>query len=358
MGKNSSWPSAGPKNRIGLSQIEDIPNGAPKGSFSSVSGAQVTPDAVRKAITPKMNSFSRSGAVLVLLLGIEGYAATPAPQPGEATLTAPATFNSKLDFLVWCETGPGPLDGWSSLGRTPAPEPIRIPACNAWGIQPEEKTTFQQAVAEAVAAQASGVASTYWAPAADQDLLVLQRELPGLRALLIWESPAVTDAGLAGLKNFKSLRHLALQHCNGITDTGLARLKDISELQGLELGYCDKISPAGLAYLKNIKALQALVLNGDKINDAALAQLQGLDSLQSLDLSWCDQITDAGLAQLKHLKALRSLNLAKTQITDAGLSHLKELTALQSLNLRACPHVTDAAVADLRRALPAAKIDH
>jgi hypothetical protein len=315
---------------------------------------------MRKAITPKMNKlngFSRSGAVLVLMLGIGGCA-TPASPQGETTQTAPATFNSKLAFTVWAETGPGPLDGWKNLGTTPAPEPIRIPACNAWGLQPEEKTTFPQAVAEAVAAQASGVASTYWAPAADQDLLVLQRQLPGLRVLLIWESPAVTDAGLAELKNFKSLRHLALQHCEGITDAGLARLKDIRELQGLELGYCDKISPAGLAYLKNIKTLQALQLNGDKINDAALAQLQGLDRLESLDLSWCAQITDAGLAQLTPLKALRSLNLVKTQITDAGLSHLKELNALQSLDLRACPHVTDAAVADLRQALPAAKIDH
>jgi hypothetical protein len=303
-----------------------------------------------------LNSLSRSGAVLVLLLGIGGCA-TPPPQ-GSATLAGPATFNSKLAFSVWSETSPGLVEGWKNLGITPAPEPIQIPACYAWGIEPEEKTTFQQAVAEAVAAQAPGVASTFWAPATNQDLLVLKRQLPGLRALIIWESPKVTDAGLAELKNFKSLRHLALQHCNEITDAGLAHLKDIRELQGFELGYCDKISPAGLACLKDIQTLQVLVLNGDNINDAALAQLQGFDNLQSLDLSWCDQITDAGLAQLKQLKALRSLNLAKTQITDAGLSHLKELQALQSLNLRACPHVTDAAVADLRQALPAAKIDH
>jgi hypothetical protein len=343
-----------------LSQIEDIQSEAPKSGFLSVIGAQATLDTVRKAITPKMNKlngFSRSGAVLVLMLGIGGCTTTP-PRQGYATLTAPATFNSKLAFSVWSETGPGLLEGWKQLGNTPAAEPIRIPACYAWGIQPEEKTTFQQAVVEAVAAQAPGVASTFWAPAADQDLLVLTRQLPGLRALIIWESPEVTDAGLTELKNFKNLQHLALQHCNGITDAGLARLQDIRELQGLELGYCDKISPAGLAYLKNVKTLQVLVLNGDKINDAALAQLKGLDSLWSLNLSWCDQITDAGLAQLSQLKALRSLNLAKTQITDVGLSHLKELTALQSLNLRACPHVTDAAVADLRKALPAAKIDY
>ncbi len=315
---------------------------------------------MRKATTPKMNElngFSRSGAGLFVLLTVGACTTLASPQ-GEATLTAPAAFNSKLDFLVWSETGPGPLDGWKNLGKTPAPEPIRIPACNAWGLQPEEKTTFPQAVAEAVAAQASGVASTFFAPATDQDLLMLKQQLPSLRALLLWDSPGVTDAGLAELRNFKSLRHLALQHSNTITDAGLARLKDIRELQGLELGYCDKISPAGLAYLKNIKTLQALRLNGDKINDAALAQLQGLDGLQSLDLSWCDQITDAGLAQLKQLKALRSLNLVKTQITDAGLAHLKELNALQSLDLRACPHVTDAAVAELRQALPAAKIEY
>jgi hypothetical protein len=304
----------------------------------------------------KLHRFSRSGAVLVLMLAVAGC--TTAPRQGNATLTAPATFNSKLPLSVWSETGPGLIEGWKILGTTPAREPIHIPACYAWGIEPEEKTTFQQAVAEAVAAQAPGVASTFWAPATDQDLLVLQRQLPSLRALIIWESPGVTDAGLAELKNFKGLLHLALQHCNEITDAGLARLRDIRELQGLELGYCGKITPAGLTYLKDIKTLQVLELNGDQINDAALAQLKGVDSLTSLDLSWCDQITDAGLAQLKQLKSLRSLNLAKTQITDAGLSHLKELKALQSLNLQACPHITDAAVADLRKALPAAKIDH
>jgi len=302
---------------------------------------------------------SRAGvAALALLLAITGCA-THSPRPDNGALTAPATFNSKLAFAVMASIEPlQGITGWTNLGTTPAPEPIQIPACYAWELSPDDKTTFQQTIAEAVAAQAPGVASSFWAPVSNADLTVLKQKLPGIRLLDIWESPKVTDAGLAGLKDFKNLRILGLQHCGEITDAGIARLKDIPQLQFLALGYCDKITTAGLASLKDIKILQGLELNGDNINDDALAVLKDIRGLKGLDLSWCDKITDAGLARLEGLKSLRVLNLAKTQISDAGLAHLKGLTALQSLNLRACPQITAAAVAGLRQALPAAKIDY
>jgi len=292
--------------------------------------------------------FSRFAATLLFIPAI-GAGASP---------TASVTFNSKLDFTVWCESGPAWLDAWKSLGTTPAKEAIQIPDCDAWGLQPEEKTTFAQAVTEAIAAHATGVASTYWAPATDQDLLVLKQQMPGLRVLHLWESPGITDAGLAELKNFTGLKHLGLQHCNTITDAGLARLKDIPELQSLEIGFCAKISPSGLAALRETATLRELELMGDNIDDAAVARITNFEHLETLNLSWCAHLTDAGLAALKEMKALRSLNLAKTPITDAGLAHLQQLTGLQSLNLRACVNLTAAAVADLRRALPSTTIDY
>lgn len=305
------------------------------------------------------NNPSRPGLIAVaLLLAIIGCA-TRSPRPDNGTLTDPATFNSKFTIAVMaCNEPLQGIAGWTNLATTPAAEPIQIPACYAWELCPDDKTTFQQTIAEAVAAHAPGVASSFWAPMSNEDLSVLKQKLPGLRSLDIWESPKVTDAGLAGLKDFKNLRILGLQHCSEITDAGIARLKDIPQLQFLALGYCDKISTTGLASLKDIKTLRGLELNGDNISDDALAVVGNIRNLQGLDLSWCDKITDAGLAHLEDLKSLQILNLAKTQISDAGLAHLKGLTGLQSLNLRACPQITAAAVADLQKALPAAKIEH
>ncbi len=299
-------------------------------------------------------SWVRSGAIaLVLMLAMGGCTkGTPALAPP----ATPGRFASELDFVVWSYGGI--FQDWENRGKTPGPEPIQIPPAYAWGLIPENATTFPQAITAAAEAQATGLGSSFWAPASDADLVTLAQRLPRLRALLIWESPEVSDQGLAALKGLRDLRLLALQHCDRITDAGLVQLQDIRELQGLELGYCRQVSVEGLASLKGLQHLQHLTLQGDQIDDAALARIGALEALQSLDLSWCDRITDAGMVHLTGLKALRKLNLAKTPIGDAGLVPLRGLKNLQSLNLKACPRVTEAGVMELRKALPLARIDH
>jgi hypothetical protein len=299
-------------------------------------------------------TFVRSGfAALAVMLALAGCTVGAPSLKSPAT---PARFASELKFVVWSYGGI--FQDWKELGSTPGPEPIQILPVYAWGLIPEKPTTFPQAITAAAEAQATGLGSSYWAPTSDADLVTLTQRLPRLRALLVWESPEVSDRGLAALKDLLGLRLLALQHCDGITDAGLLRLRDIQKLEGLELGYCRQISAEGLASLKGLRHLQHLTLQGDQIDDAALARIGDFEALQSLDLSWCEGITDAGMVHLTGLKALHTLNLAKTQIGDAGLVPLRDLKSLKSINLRACPQVTEAGVAELRKALPLAMIDH
>jgi hypothetical protein len=199
-----------------------------------------------------------------------------------------AEFNSKLALQVWfCDE-----QGVKPLGKTPAADPLIVPKCRWWAIQPLAGVSVADAVAEGKAG--------------------------GVRGLKLDEA---SDDDLAQLSGWPTLQAIDLSWTK-ITDVGLAHLKDLKGLQSLYLDGT-KITDAGLAHLKDLKGLQTLYLNGTKITDAGLVHLKDLKGLQTLYLGGA-QITDAGLAQLKELKGLQILYVGRTQITDAGLRDLRK----------------------------------
>jgi len=237
---------------------------------------------------------------------------------------APTRFNSKFEFAVFAQIKEG--EQAKKLGQTPAPEPLVIPACRRWWVEP------------------------LVAPGGQLDMAALRREVQDLKIPgLGLANTNVGDAELLELKDLAALETLILAGSR-VTDAGLAHLKDLKQLQSLNL-HDTKVTDAGLAHLKDLNQLRSLNLCDTKVTDVGLAHLKDLNQLQTLDLGNA-RVTDAGLPHLKDLKQLQMLFLIGTQVTDAGLPHLKDLKQLQRLDLQSTK-VTDAGLALLRLALPA-----
>ncbi len=177
-------------------------------------------------------------------------------------------------------------------------------------------------------------------PITDADLAAI-RDLPRLTSVLIFETPNVTDAGLAHLGNLTKLKEATLRS-DQITDAGLAHLAGLKNLHNVYLE-SSRITDGGLEHLKNLHKLDIVFLASDQITDAGLLHLGGLDQLHRLEVR-SNGITDAGLAHLKDLP-LYVLSLESDNISDAGLVHLRSHTMLQDLLLD-CP-VTDAGMQHL-----------
>jgi Leucine-rich repeat (LRR) protein len=226
---------------------------------------------------------------------------------------AARTFNSSVAFDVFVRETSG--EGSKTVGRTPSANPLEIPACWVWWVQPS-------------------------APVKDWDLLVReisQNKVPGLKL------GSATDSDVSHLAGLTGLRCLDLSGTK-ITDAGLEHLKGLSELQELRLKSA-QVTDAGLAHLAGLTRLQWLDLSGTKITDTGLVHVKGLTRLQYL-FAADTQITDAGLEHLKGLTGLQLLDVTRTQITDVGLGHLKGLTGLEDLSFSG--KFTDAGVEHLK----------
>ena len=181
------------------------------------------------------------------------------------------TFNSTLRLRVWFVRDQRGAS-WQSLGDTPAAQPLVIPPCRWWWVEPLESVAITALRDEVNAKHIPGLSLGEF-PCSDADL-----------------------AELAGLRECKVLR---------VWGT-----------------YGKHVTDAGLVHLRELKTLQNLSLSGAPVTDAGLVHLKELRGLQELDLrnTW---ITDAGLMCLKELKELRRLNVEHTRVTDAGVKALR-----------------------------------
>jgi internalin A len=198
-----------------------------------------------------------------------------------------------------------------------------------------------------------GIYFTNNPPLTDSDLVHL-KGLTGLQTLQIPTSPrsAITDAGLANLRNMVDMRELIMNGVkltsDGLTSLrGMTRLTDlwiagsrvedlapIGNLTGMHVLLISNspITDAGLAPVAGFTALERLALASTPISDSGLKHLQGLTNLADLDL-YKTRVTDAGLPDLTGLTSLQNLTLASTGVTDKGLAHLAGLSSLATLSL-------------------------
>ncbi|MBM4039459.1 MAG: hypothetical protein FJ290_13185 [Planctomycetes bacterium] len=268
--------------------------------------------------------------------GGEEKATTPEKEPGRQ-------FNSNLPFRVWAQVDE---DGQPDcIGMTPSPQPLAIPSCHRWWVEPLGRRDMAMVARELNAQRIPGLC--LFPLASDGDLEHL-KDVKGLQSLDL-AGTHVTDAGLAHLKELQGLESLEFCWCSRVTGAGLAHLKELRGLRRLKLPLTP-VTDASLVYLKELRGLHCLKLSETRVTDAGLAHLKELGGLRELDL-WGTQVTDAGMAGLKDLTGLERLNLGKTRVTDAGLADLRELKGLRNLYL-GDTKVTDAGIAGLRKSLP------
>jgi hypothetical protein len=190
--------------------------------------------------------------------------------PEEQLTEGGLKFNSTLALQVWVSSREK-KEGVLLIGATPSAEPLAIPKCQWWYVEPSAGVSVPALLEEARA-----------------------RSIPGLMLTLAGYS--ADDYAQSG--RWPDLKMLDLR--------------------------CTKITDAGLAHLKEMKKLQLLNLFGTKITDAGLVYVKDMKGLQTLDLS-CTKITDAGLAHLKELKGLRELDLRSTRITQPKIEELRKV---------------------------------
>ena len=199
--------------------------------------------------------------------------------------------------------------------------------------------------------QASNLVSLYIGGGEIEDLSVLS-DLPSLRRLTLWRSPA-TDlsplSSLTGLRSLEldnydwygldydfsplssltSLRHLKLLN---VRFSDLSPLSGLANLRWLKLDNNRTISD--LSPLSGLVGLKQLDLDGNDISD--LSPLSGMVGLTRLSL-WSNEIAD--LSPLSSLTGLTTLELQNNDISD--LSPLSSLTGLTTLNLKDNDDISD-----------------
>ncbi len=175
-------------------------------------------------------------------------------------------------------------------------------------------------------------------------------KLPALVRLNLSGELEITDDGMAHLGTITTLKQLSLSNAAvgdrnaGVTNEGLSRLKALTRMESPALYNSPQVTDAGLAPLAGFSKLQKLVITNAKIEGRGLAPFTTLTSL-SLENNPVD---DAGVEILVRNKGLSDLNLSGTKITDKAFKFIgANLPNLKRLNVRQT-QLTDAGLEALK----------
>lgn len=162
----------------------------------------------------------------------------------------------------------------------------------------------------------------------------------------------VTDLGLESLASLTHVTMVKLGNSdpklvpdparprNAITDVGLSGLASLGELQALHLSGA-AITDAGLARLRELPAMRELALDRTPIAGSGLSGWASIGLLMMVNLD--DTLfSDSALASFRGAKSLHDLNLRRTRVAGPGLAHLAGLPLLENLALDGCPLGRDA----------------
>jgi Leucine-rich repeat (LRR) protein len=153
------------------------------------------------------------------------------------------------------------------------------------------------------------------------------RSLRGLRGLVLVNNPAITDDGIAALKNLTRLEILDLD-ATSVTDAGMKHIKGLRALRRLELG-CTDVTEIGFSELRDLKDLRRLSL-GPKVR--SFDDLEFHPQIEVLDVQNNKHMNETQMQLVRRLRKIRSLNLSDTGVTDTAIIGFCELKALARLN--------------------------
>jgi len=80
-----------------------------------------------------------------VMLGVVALARGQSDGPGTRPMLAARQFDSKLSLRVRAQTGEST---WQDVGETPSKEPLKIPTCIFWLVEPLEDISLHDLVSE------------------------------------------------------------------------------------------------------------------------------------------------------------------------------------------------------------------
>jgi hypothetical protein len=161
---------------------------------------------------------------------------------------------------------------------------------------------------------------------------------------------ALDDKTAVALRGATNVGSLVVEDASRLTDRSMAIIGTLTNLRELNL-VKPAITNSGIAHLRNLKELQKLYIFEARIYDSGIAYLKDLDQLEELDLTGSG-ITNAAAATFKSLGELKLLAVGKTKFGDAGAAQLKDMTNLKSLDAE----ISVKAAMALEAAIPGIKI--
>lgn len=219
--------------------------------------------------------------------------ALPADDPDVMPAEGAPLETKEIETLrAWIASGAAWPEDSSAEPAASAEKPT--PAADREPLRPERPLDLSPISADA-AARVEGAIGALRARGAPAGRIALDTE--ALDANLSLLGAAATDADVALLEPLAPRLVWADLARTAVTDAGLAALRDCTELRRLSLG-STAIGDAGLEHLGRMTKLESLNLFGTAVTDAGLARLEKLAALKRVFV-WRTAVTDAGVERLR-----------------------------------------------------------
>lgn len=163
---------------------------------------------------------------------------------------------------------------------------------------------------------------------------------------------AVSEDGLAHLRNLKNLGVLWLYMCPNVRDDGVVYLAELRQLETLHLGGT-KVTDEGLKCVENMTGLTTMMIDGSPIKGRGLVHLENARKLEWLHLANAP-LDDDEFEVITKL-SMQRLSLTNTSLTNRSVKYLKMLHNVKELMIGGT-QISDAGVAELKAALPDCQI--
>jgi Leucine-rich repeat (LRR) protein len=134
------------------------------------------------------------------------------------------------------------------------------------------------------------------------------KSIEGLRRLrrVILDFTPFNSAGLSHLEGLTNIQELWVEQNENFDNASMGHIACLKNLRDLRF-HRSAVTDAGLAKLKDLSQLEDLQLGGTQVGDAGLKVIGGFANLKTLDLQHT-RVTDAGLKYLKPLTSLGRLS--------------------------------------------------
>ena len=167
--------------------------------------------------------------------------------------------------------------------------------------------------------------------------------LPRLRFLSVQDT-VTGDDGWVALSRSRTLERIWGRRCHNLRDRGFRALAELPALAGLSVS-CLNVTDDALALLPRFPALRELMPMD--IPDAGYRHIARCGQLESLVLMYCRETGDGATAHLAGMPRLRKYFASYTRITDRTPALLAGIASLEEVEFSSCAGLSDAGLTAL-----------